>query len=335
MYLEKAFVINLLHHEDRLESFRKETASLPELNGFPEIEVWPAIHGDTCQPPELWKAGGGAWGCYKSHLNILEYCMNHHISSYIVFEDDARLAKDFIVTFQNVMNNLPEDWEQLYLGGDLMHHFSHPPVKVNDYVYRPYNVNRTHCFAVSRAGMLPIYQHISNLPFSDTEHVDHHLGRWHELPTSKVYCSHKWVVGQHGFQSAISGNNDPVQFYISPEKLALTHKLYDKPICIIYQGPSWLLHKSRMYLHPGNQVDAHGFDITLNLAAKMIDPLPEVKRWYDWIRSEVVRTFPKGLPCLFHTKINKEHLDALGIQSVILKDPKTVEEIEAFVKSYI
>lgn len=332
MNLERAFVISLLHHEERLTNFYKE---LTKVASLPEVEVWPAINGDTCPPPELWKAGGGAWGCYKSHLNILEYCLNNNISSYIVFEDDARIKPSFDLQYKNTTNNLPPDWEQLYFGGQLIHEYAHPPIKINDYVYRPYNVNRTHCFAVSCTGMKPMYKHISNLPFHHVEHIDHHLGRWHEDPTTKVFCPNQWVVGQHGFPSTISGKNEEVQYYHDPESLALTSKLYNDPICIIYQGPSWLLHKARKFLHPGNQVDAHGYDITLTLAGKMIDPLPEVKRWYDWVRSEVVRGMPSALPCLFHNVINETHLKAIGVRPIIISNISTVEDIEKLVREHL
>lgn len=300
-YFERAFVISLPFRDDRLIDFKRQAPS-------GNIEVWPAIHGDTCQPPDIWKAGAGAWGCYRSHLNILEYCLNNQVGSYIVFEDDAQIKPDFNSQLDLFMKNLPDDWQQIYLGGQLQHFNSHPPVKLNDHVYRPYNVNRTHCFAVSRSGMLPIYQYICNLPFHDHEHIDHHLGRWHEDPRSKVFCPPKWIVGQMGSSSNVSGKNEPVTYFKNADILALKHDLYDNPVCVLYRGPSHPLKEAKKYLHCGNQLDAHGYDVSLSLAAKLADPIPEIAKWYGWIRSEIARYNLTSRPCLYHPRISKEQL---------------------------
>lgn len=301
---ERTFVISLLFREDRLNDFFKQTRSL----GIPDPEVWPAIHGDTCNPPDIWTAGNGAWGCYRSHMNILEYCLNNRIGSYLVFEDDAKFLPTYTEDLHIFQESVPEDWQQVYLGGQLHHEYTHPPIKLNEHVYRPFNVNRTHAFAISRKGMLPAYQHLTNLPFHSEEHIDHHLGRWHEDPQTKVYCPAKWLVGQMGDSSNISGRVEPATFFSNPDSHSLKHTLYDEPVCVLYRGPRGPLLTATNYLHCGNSIDANGYDITLSLAAKLADPVPEVYRWYNWIRSEIVRSNSKALPCLYHPRITKEQL---------------------------
>jgi hypothetical protein len=302
---EKVFVISLDFREDRRKEFLKKASPL-----FPKLEVWRAVHGDTCQPPDIWCAGAGAWGCMRSHQGILEYCLNNDISSYLVFEDDAQFRPDFLEQYKAFMDEVPEDWQQIYLGGDLMHSRSHPPIKVTDNVYRPHNVNRTHCFGVSRAGMLPLYRHISNLPYYDAEHIDHHLGRWHESPENRVYCPARWMVGQMGCSSNISGKVEPVTFFKDPIEQALSHPLYDNPICVYYRGPSGPLKAAKKYLHCGKNLDAHGYDIGLTMAAKFANPLPGIHHWYNWIRSEIAsgRASKDAVPCCYHPRIKKEDL---------------------------
>ena len=322
---ERTFVISLPFRDDRLDSFFKQTRAL----GIPNPEVWPAIHGDTCNPPEIWTAGNGAWGCYRSHMNILEYCLNNRISAYLVFEDDAQFRTDFNENLDLFQEYVPEDWQQLYLGGQLVHEHSHPPVKLNPHVYRPFNVNRTHCFGMSRSGMLPAYQHLTNLPFHANEHIDHHLGRWHEDPKTKVYCPAKWLVGQMGDSSNISGKVEPITFFTDPDTLTLSHSLYDNPVCILYRGPRAPLRTAIKYLHCGNQIDANGYDITLSLAAKLADPIPEISRWYSWIRSEIVRSKSKALPCLYHPRITKEQLQQVCPTVLEINDvPTYIRQVE-------
>lgn len=302
---ERTFVISLAFRADRLNAFYKQTRQI----GMPDPELWPAIHGDVCKHPDIWTAGNGAWGCYRSHMNILEYCLNNKVASYLVLEDDAQFRDNYQASLYRFKEQLPDDWEQVYLGGQLMHVNAQPPIKISDHVYRPFNVNRTHAFAIARAGMSPAYQHLTNLPYHAKEHIDHHLGRWHEDPSTKVYCPDKWLVGQMGASSNVSGNVEPITFFDDPSSFALQHTLYDKPVCVLYRGPrAPLLQSAANYLHCGNQIDSNGYDITLTLAAKLADPIPAIAKWYNWIRSEIARCNPRALPCLYHPRITKEQL---------------------------
>ena len=210
----KAFVINLPFKQDRLDTFLRNA---PECLG--KIEVWPAIHGETVLHPDWWTAGRGAWGCYRSHLQILEHCYNSGLESYIVFEDDALFRADFEILLKQLMAELPGDWEQLYLGGQLLHEQRHPPQRFTDHLLIPFNVNRTHCFAVHQRGYEKLYRHLNAVPFQNGEHIDHHLGRLHESRGLKIYCPAKWLVGQDGGPSNISGNTNAATFWIDPEKV--------------------------------------------------------------------------------------------------------------------
>ena len=335
MLVEKSFVINLKIRPDRLESFME---SYPENQHIPQPDVWDAIHGDTCVAPDNWNAGNGAWGCYKTHVNILEHCMNNGIGSYVVFEDDAVFPDNFCSQLDKFSNSLPEDWDQIYLGGQLIHEGSHPPIKVNDEVYRPFNVNRTHCFGVSRKGMLPIYRHISNLPFHAHEHIDHHLGRLHETYNINVYAPSRWMVGQGGSSSNVSGKTDPIRFFDDAVKVALDHKLFREPVCIVARVSSSAIKQCKPFIHIGNYLDNSGQDKGLSEAWKYVYPGPEISRWYSHIRSEIVRSDTNRLPCLWHPRITDEMIDNASVGKVILvdelDDAKAIESILDIVDEY-
>lgn len=327
---DAAFVISLSFRTDRFENFMRQVDQY--VHTLPKIQRWQAIHGDTCRAPDFWTAGDGAWGCYRSHMNILEHCLNSGISSYIVFEDDAQIKPDFDERITRFFESLPVDWQQAYLGGQLIRPTIHPPIPVNEHVMRPFNVNRTHCFAVSRAGMLPIYRHISNLPFESREHIDHHLGRWHEHPETAVYCPSEWMVGQMGFSSNVSGKVEGVQFFDDPISYQVSHWLMKKPVCVYYRGSFSLLRECKAFLHPGNNIDYNGYDVTLAQAAKYVDPKPEIARWFNWVRTEVIRDKTGALPCFFHPKIPIETVKSALMCDVIEFSPKSVSEVEDFMK---
>lgn len=333
MLVEKSFVINLKIRPDRLEEFQDRW---PDNDVIPRPEVWHAIHGDTCRPPDNWTSGNGAWGCYKAHLNILEHCLNNRISSYAVFEDDAKFADHFSSYLPQVFAALPEDWQQFYIGGQLLHETDHPPVRINDYIYKPFNVNRTHAFIVSAAGMLPIYRWISNLPFHGGEHIDHHLGRLHERGDFGVYCSGQWIVGQGGTSSNVSGKTDPVMFWEDPEKLALVHWLYTNPMCVVLRGPTWLARDLEDLFHCGNWRDSAGYDKGLSVASKYRYPGPEITRWYGCVRAEVVREGKNRVPCLFHPMISDEMIAQSSVGRVLLiENADSAAEVREKVSQFI
>lgn len=313
--VERAFVISLPFRSDRLESFRRQFSG---LSCFPDIELFPAVHGDTCRPPDNWHAGAGAWGCYKSHLNILEYCLNNRVASYVVFEDDAQLRPgvelgSFIT---QAFGELPDDWQQLYLGGQLMHERSHPPVRFSEHLFRPFNVNRTHAFAVGRRGMLPIYQHVSRLPFVRNDHIDHHLGRWHEDAANQVFCTSQWMVGQHGSSSNVSGKVEPVEFYTDPQDLALEHWLFKTPVCVLFRGTFEQSKQCLDFLHFGNEITSNGYDVTLAEAAKYRYPGPSISRWFGWIRGEIAKEKSDRLPAVFHPDITYDQVRTFAAERV-------------------
>jgi GR25 family glycosyltransferase involved in LPS biosynthesis len=221
MYTERCFVINLDVRKDRLQQFYDR---LPKNFPWGIPERWQAIHGDSVKHPDWWTAGNGAWGCYKSHLNILEYCLNNNVESYTVFEDDAFFRDDFNNLMLQFYESLPE-WEMVYLGGQLLHTEDHPPVCVNSFVYTPFNVNRTHAFMLrGRKAMTTVYKFLQAVPFETHYHIDHHLGLLHERKKLKLFCPNKWLVGQCESTSNISGKQSGLTFFDDPYKYALATK---------------------------------------------------------------------------------------------------------------
>ncbi len=214
--VERCFLMNLDRRDDRLREWMQQ---LPQPWPFPDVERFAAIDGRKLATPEQWRAGNGAWGCYRSHLLILEKCLLEGIDSYVVFEDDAGFVPDFVEHLDAYVRELPEDWGLAYLGGQHLYAAKHPPKKISDHVYRPYNVNRTHAFMVrGRATMKTLYRHLNWNDWHLKHHIDHHLGRltqrrYEALVQGKnvekesipVYTPDRWLVGQLPTKSNICG----------------------------------------------------------------------------------------------------------------------------------
>jgi hypothetical protein len=223
--VDRCFLINLDRRADRLQEWLTQ---LPEHWPFPIPERFAALDGRRIATPPQWKNGQGAWGCYRSHCQILEKCLAEEINSYVVFEDDAGFIEGFVEAVHNYVRELPEDWGLAYLGGQHLYAGKHPPQKISDHVYRPYNINRTHGFMVrGRENMKVLYRHLHWNDWKPRHHIDHHLGRLTqrryetqvqgkkvEAESIAVYTPDRWLVGQLPSKSNICGRRwDKTRFF--------------------------------------------------------------------------------------------------------------------------
>lgn len=304
----KAFVINLPFKADRLEQFQK---SVPKC--FGEVQVWPAVHGDSIQHPDWWQAGAGAWGCYRSHMQILEHCYQQGYDSYVVFEDDAIFRENAEELATQFMSSVPQGWDMLYLGGQLLHETQNPPKLHSEGVYVPYNVNRTHCFAVSKSGYPKVYKHLCG-QFSDREHIDHHLGRLHESGTARIYIPGKWIVGQDSGRSNISGNYNAATYWVDPEHLAENAQAWTRqsiPAVYLDAPIDVAIELERRGWHRGHWQTPERLDRGLQeWAVNTGDIAGGVQRWYSFAKPEAIRE-GRDCVCLYHPQIKWEGVQGL------------------------
>ncbi len=210
---DRIYCINLDRRPDKWEAFRGRCpASL-----LSSVLRFSAIDYAQCPPPVWWKAGGGAWGCYRSHHAIIECCLQEGVASVLILEDDAAPAEDFERRLAEYFESLPADWRMAYLGGQLLHTQREAPRRVNQHVYRPYNVNRTHAYALRGEGLKTVYRHLSDSEsWKQRHHIDHHLGVYHEGWPEGVYCPAQWLFGQAGGMSDVNGRLKPTEFWTAP-----------------------------------------------------------------------------------------------------------------------
>lgn len=200
-FFERVVVVTLERRHDRLDAFMKR---LPANWPFRDVEVVKAIDGRLCKHPEWWRQGGGAWGCYKSHANILEDALNNGINSVLIFEDDATFCSNFSDAAARYLEALPGDWVQAYLGGQ--HLKKAKVLEGNPLVVQAQNINRTHAYAVrGREGITTLYRWLNETQgWVNRNHIDHHYGRLHKAASAGYYAPAQWLCGQASGHSDIS-----------------------------------------------------------------------------------------------------------------------------------
>lgn len=215
---QRVYVINLSRREERWNEFFQ---GIPKNWPFRFPERYLAIDGGLVSPPEWWQGGVGAWGCYKTHLRIMEDCLNNDISSVLILEDDAVFIDGFNEKVDMFWRHLPDDWEMVYFGGQHIQDHVRLPRKVNEWVYKPYNVNRTHCYGFRhRNAIEKAYKHLNNFPdWKAPHHVDHRLGELHKRMEQGLYAPKEWLVAQSEGQSDISARNLERRLFAGCEEL--------------------------------------------------------------------------------------------------------------------
>jgi alpha(1,3/1,4) fucosyltransferase len=123
--IDDAYVINLDRRADRLERL---WTNCPELAG--RTDRWPAIDGRQLQltpaiqrllnPNDFhWKKAIA--GCALSHLGLWWKLAHEHpdIKNYLILEDDAKLRPGWELAWKGAVDDIPEDYDIIYLGGVL------------------------------------------------------------------------------------------------------------------------------------------------------------------------------------------------------------------------
>jgi len=217
-WFDRVYVINCAHRPDRL----KETKKHLRETGMADVEkvyFYSAIIGDWTTCPVDWVSGRGAWGCLRSHQRILEDVLHTRDDRYrmslenvLVLEDDVIFKDDSLEKLNLFMEALPEDWGQIYLGGQ---HRRKTSFTKSDSVLVGNSVNRTHAYAVNQPTFTQLYRHISYATdYRHThKHIDHQLELAHQRKDWPVYCPKEWIAGQRAGSSNISGKTNGDQFW--------------------------------------------------------------------------------------------------------------------------
>lgn len=212
--------INLDRRPDRWKTF---CDGLPDDWPFSRPERIAAVDGQQTKPPPWWTAGRGAWGCYLSHLGVIEDCLRTGTESVLLLEDDAVFCQGFSRLAADWIASLPTDWQCVYLGGQHLHHVR-PPRQIAPGVYVPHNVNRTHAWGLRGDGLRIVRDWLTATDWQKGHHLDHRLGQLHQSGRLRVFCPGKWLVFQRAGQSNISGRAVPEKHWrgsadIAPRQL--------------------------------------------------------------------------------------------------------------------
>jgi glycosyl transferase, family 25 len=109
-----------------------------------DVQRVPAIDGNTTPLPHDWIHTPGAYGCLQSHVRVVRKARDAGASSVLIFEDDAVFDPQFKEKSATFIEELPEDWDMLFLGA--LH--KDEPVRVSEHIGRITEANSTFAYAI-------------------------------------------------------------------------------------------------------------------------------------------------------------------------------------------
>jgi hypothetical protein len=216
-YFDRVVLINLKRRPDRLARTKLalEKCHWP----FRQPEIFAAVDGKTFPPRPDWKASPGAWGCLQSHHQIVSKAIRDGVKRLLILEDDIFFTNNFSRKVQHFLKTVPDDWDQLMLGGE--HNFDlGQPVMVVPGVVRCVGCERTHCYAIRGPFMRKLAKRwMGGGKYDGTNHCDWIMSRDPEMQSShKVYAPQYFLVGQDREENSdIMGTGQPRRIWNPPQ----------------------------------------------------------------------------------------------------------------------
>jgi GR25 family glycosyltransferase involved in LPS biosynthesis len=177
-FFDKIFCLNLESRQDRWEKscqeFLKHNIHAERIYG---------IDGRKCNTTNL-KISKGAFGCLLSQFFVLKYAQHLGLKNFLFLEDDIEFDEDAINIFNTIKNQIPPDWDMLYLGGN--HYIGQNLKKINKHIYQCESTLSAHAVGFNSKVFEKILYQITNTNYA----VDEHYASLHKDIKAYVIIPH-------------------------------------------------------------------------------------------------------------------------------------------------
>jgi GR25 family glycosyltransferase involved in LPS biosynthesis len=121
-FFDKIYCINLVTDHERKTVMKDEFDKI----GIKDIINWKSAPRPDAGYYSSSYRYAGEFGCVLSHLKaLIDANSSDIVNGIVVFEDDVYFDDDTNTLLQNALDNLPNDWDVLYLGGRPMKKVEH------------------------------------------------------------------------------------------------------------------------------------------------------------------------------------------------------------------
>ena len=171
--------------------------------------------------PRWWQTAPARWALVQGDLFAL--CTAYEAGEDCeLYEDDCVFRKDYLERRNTFLNNLPDDWDMAFQGGQILARNYYPlrAVDGNDHVLRTQSAHRNHAW-ICRHTFIPTVLDWYNKPLWPGRHTwDWRMVYLHTNPEYHIYIPKAgWLCGQGSGTSSLEGITYPERWwhYTEPE----------------------------------------------------------------------------------------------------------------------
>ena len=147
----------------------------------------------------------GTIGCGMSHMSLWKQIAKNDVQSALILEDDVVFTKNAMDVLEKAMDQLPEDWDLLYLGilntGFAMIDCTN---KISTNLCVPSYAGGTHAYAVSNKGCRKLLQRIPKVSW----HIDQLMSR--QFKHLRVFACDPMIAYQRDMHTSNIGSKTPI-----------------------------------------------------------------------------------------------------------------------------
>ncbi|HEX6650670.1 MAG TPA: glycosyltransferase family 25 protein [Pyrinomonadaceae bacterium] len=143
--INEAFPHKVCINLDRRPERWAEMQAKFERCGIHGVQRFAAVDGERAIVPPNWLDSPGAYGCLRSHLDIIQQARELAWPTVLIFEDDAAFDPRIDEDFKTYFAQVPSDWDMLHFGANHMA----APVAVSENVVRITSANSTFTYALN------------------------------------------------------------------------------------------------------------------------------------------------------------------------------------------
>jgi GR25 family glycosyltransferase involved in LPS biosynthesis len=170
-----------------------------------------------------WKLG--EIGCFASNYNIWKYLLKSNLKEILVFEDDAWIENNFILSLNKAIKYLPKDYDvfSAYVDKNQHKNFDFKAHHVNDLVSKSYQNWSALCYVVSKKGAKKMINYVKNNGLS--EPVDDFIFNSLDVKGFNTYTFHPNVVCPVKIKN-ITGSNIQNTNFLFEDEMIMFDKIY-------------------------------------------------------------------------------------------------------------
>jgi glycosyl transferase family 25 len=132
--------INLDRRPERWQDMQRKF----DHHGIRSVHRFSALDGDKMKLPANWMHTRGAYGCLRSHLEVVREAQQRRVPGVLIFEDDVVFDEQLEKKFRVYIAELPPDWDMLFFGA--LHRDE--PITVTDNIARITQAYSTYAYVL-------------------------------------------------------------------------------------------------------------------------------------------------------------------------------------------